>query len=91
MRFPFSGRATPPGTWNRFLVVALPALFLTGLMAMTLSRASETMQNVRKLADLCESDDRLVTPLGQLERVTEMHRYIEALYEKEMQQLGGTQ
>ena len=83
---PWMIRATPQGVWARFLIVALPALALAGVLAVTLSRARDTLDSVRSLAALCEANEKEATPAKQLLRVSDMHEYIEELYNDQYRQ-----
>ena len=77
---PWMVMRTPPGVWSRLLMVALPALAMTALLAISATRAASSLEAVGELAKLCEANEKEASPRKQLVRLTEMHAYIAQLY-----------
>ncbi|MFW2388125.1 MAG: hypothetical protein ACN4G0_07305 [Polyangiales bacterium] len=86
---PWMVRRTPPGVWPRLLMVALPALAMTALVAVSATRASGSLQAVQQLTKLCDANEKEATPEKQLVRLNDMHSYIEELYQKRFDQLDS--
>lgn len=84
---PWMVRRTPAGLWARFLMVALPALAMTVLMAISVTRATDSLEAVRELASLCEANEKEAAPRKQLMRLNEMHTYIDELYKEQYESL----
>lgn len=78
---------TPPGVWSRFLMVALPALAMTTLVAVSATRATRSLEAVEDLTKLCDANEKEASPQKQLVRLNEMHGHIEALYEDRFRQI----
>ncbi len=94
MLSPWMIRRTPPGVWPRFLMVALPALAMTGLLAVTSSRASRSLEAVRELATLCDANEGEASAPTRLMRLQEMRGYIQQLYQQrfdELEKIGEMQ
>lgn len=51
---PSMSRMLPGGEWSRFMMMAFPVIFFVTLVAMTATRASDSIQSVDELAGLCE-------------------------------------
>lgn len=88
---PWMVMRTPPGVWSRLLMVALPALAMTALLAVSATRAASSLEAVGELAKLCEANEKEASPRTQLVRLTEMHGYIAQLYQDryaEIERLG---
>jgi hypothetical protein len=80
MMSPWMIRRTPPGVWSRFLMVALPALAMAGLVAVSATRATSSLAAVEELSKLCDANEKEASPKKQLVRLNEMNSYIEQLY-----------
>ena len=78
---PWMVQRTPPGVWSRLLMVALPALAMTALVAMSATRASSSLEAVQQLSKLCDANEQEATPEKQLVRLNDMHGYSEELYQ----------
>jgi hypothetical protein len=86
---PWMVQRTPPGVWSRLLMVALPALAMTALVAMSTTRASSSLEAVQQLSKLCDANEQEATPEKQLVRLNEMHSYIEELYQKRFEEMDS--
>jgi len=86
---PWMIRRTPPGVWSRFLMVALPALAMTGLVAVSATRAASSLEAVTELNKLCDANEKEASPQKQLVRLNEMHTYIAQLYEERFEQIDS--
>lgn len=84
---PWMIRRTPSGLWPRFLLVALPALAMTTLLAVAASRATKSLEAVDELAKLCDANEQEAGPRKRLIRLNEMNSYIEQLYRERHEQL----
>ncbi|MEM7437044.1 MAG: hypothetical protein AAF436_17960 [Myxococcota bacterium] len=84
---PWMIRRTPQGVWARFLLVAFPALAVTTLVAISASRATESLSAVDELAKLCDANEQEASPQKQLLRLGEMNEYIEQLYQEQYEEL----
>jgi len=80
---------TPPGVWSRFLMIALPALAMTALVAISMTRASKSLEAVGELAKLCDANEKEASPAKQVVRLNEMHTYIEELYQKQFDRIDA--
>lgn len=80
---------TPPGVWSRFLMIALPALAMTALVAISMTRASRSLEAVNELATLCDANEREATPRKQVDRLNEMHVYIQELYQQRFDRIDA--
>jgi hypothetical protein len=89
MMSPWMVRRTPPGVWSRFLMVALPALAMTALVAVSATRATSSLEAVGELTKLCDANEREASPKKQLMRLNEMHTYIDQLYKDQYQKIEG--
>jgi hypothetical protein len=78
---------TPPGVWSRFLMVALPALAMTTLVAVSATRATRSLEAVEDLTKLCDANEQEASPQKQLLRLNEMHGHISELYEDRFRQI----
>jgi muconolactone delta-isomerase len=87
MMTPWMVVRTPPGTWSRLLMVALPALAMTALLAVSATRVTSSLEAVEELAKLCEANEKEASPQKQVVRLTEMHGYIERLYREQYDQI----
>ncbi len=79
---PWMVQRTPPGVWSRLLMVALPALAMTALVAISATRASNSLEAVQQLSKLCDANEKEASPEKQIVRLNEMHSYIEELYQQ---------
>jgi hypothetical protein len=68
-------------------MVALPALAMTTLVAVSATRASSSLEAVSELTKLCDANEKEASPRKQLVRLNEMHTYIEQLYEEQYQRI----
>jgi len=84
---PWMIRRTPQGVWARFLMVALPALAMTALLAVSATRATSSLQAVDELAKLCDANEQEASPQTRLIRLNEMNSYINELYQKQYEEL----
>lgn len=84
---PWMIRRTPQGVWARFLMVALPALAMTTLLAISTSRARSSLEAVDELAKLCDANEQEASPQKQLLRLNEMNAYIDQLYREQYEEL----
>lgn len=84
---PFMIQRTPQGVWSRFLMVALPALAMTALLAVSATRATSSLQAVGELAKLCDANEEEASPQKRLVRLNEMHSYIDQLYKEQHEQI----
>lgn len=80
---------TPPGVWSRFLMIALPALAMTALVAISMTRASRSLEAVSELAKLCDANEREASPAKQVVRLNEMHTYMEELYQRRFDEIDA--
>jgi len=80
---------TPPGVWSRFLMIALPALAMTALVAISMTRASKSLEAVGELAKLCDANEKEASPAKQVVRLNEMHTYIEELYQQQFDRIDA--
>ncbi len=90
---PWMIRRTPQGVWSRFLMVALPALAMTAVLAISATRASSSLEAVSELAKLCDANEGEASPQKRLIRLREMHTYIDQLYQEqyeELERIGDT-
>jgi hypothetical protein len=87
MMSPWMIRRTPPGVWSRFLMVALPALAMTGLVAVSAGRASSSLEAVQELTKLCDANEKEASPQKQVVRLNEMHTYIDELYSERIERI----
>jgi hypothetical protein len=78
---------TPSGVWSRFLMVALPALAMTALVAVSATRATSSLDAVEELSKLCDANEKEASPQKQVVRLNEMHTYIEELYQDRFEQI----
>ena len=84
---PWMIRRTPQGVWSRFLMVALPALAMTALLAVFATRATASLEAVEDLAKLCDANEKEASPQKRLIRLNEMHTYIDQLYQEQYEEL----
>lgn len=68
-------------------MVALPALAMTAVLAVSATRASSSLEAVEELVKLCDANEKEASPKKQLVRLNEMHGYIEQLYRERYEQL----
>lgn len=90
---PWMVARTPPGVWSRLLMIALPALALTALLAVSATRVTASLQAVQQLVKLCDANEEEASPRKQVVRLNQMHAYIEQLYAdryEQLMQLGET-
>ena len=80
---PWMVARTPPGVWSRLLMVALPALAMTAVLAITATRATSSLEAVSELVKLCGANEKEASPRKQVVRLREMHGYIEELYREQ--------
>ena len=86
---PWMIRRTPPGVWSRFLMVALPALAMTALVAVSATRATSSFEAVNELSKLCDANEKEASPQKQLVRLNEMNTYIDQLYKDRFEQIDS--
>ena len=86
---PWMIRRTPPGVWSRFLMVALPALAMTALVAVSTTRATSSLEAVNELSKLCDANEKEASPQKQLVRLNEMNTYIDQLYKDRFEQIDS--
>ena len=84
---PWMVARTPPGAWSRLLMVALPALAMTALLAVSATRVTSSLEAVEELAKLCDANEKEASPSKQVVRLNEMRTYIQQLYEDQYQQI----
>ena len=84
---PWMVQRTPPGVWPRLLMVALPALAMTALLAISATRAASSLEAVDELATLCDANEKEASPRKQLTRLNEMHAYMDQLYKDQYEQI----
>jgi hypothetical protein len=84
---PWMIQRTPPGVWSRFLMVALPALAMTALVAISATRAASSLEAVAELSKLCDANEEEASPRNQIVRLNEMHDYIAQLYEDQYEEI----
>lgn len=84
---PWMVARTPPGVWSRLLMVALPALAMTALVAVSATRATGSLQAVEQLSKLCDANEKEASPEKQLVRLNDMHGYIEELYQQRFDEI----
>jgi muconolactone delta-isomerase len=89
MMTPWMVARTPPGVWSRSLMVALPALATTALLAVSATRVSSSLEAVEELVKLCDANEKEASPRKQVVRLNEMHGYIEQLYRERHEQIEG--
>ena len=87
MMTPWMVARTPPGVWPRLLMVALPALAMTALLAVSATRISSSLHAVQELVKLCDANEKEASPRKQVVRLNEMHSYIERLYKQQFDQI----
>jgi len=86
---PWMVRRTPPGVWSRLLMIALPALAMSALVAISATRASNSLEAVEQLSKLCDANEKEATPEKQIVRLNEMHSYIEELYQQRFTEMDA--
>ena len=89
MMTPWMVQRTPPGVWSRLLMVALPALAMTALLAVSATRATSSLEAVDELAKLCDANEKEASPRKQIVRLNEMHGYIDRLYKDQFDQIDS--
>lgn len=89
MMTPWMVARTPPGVWSRLLMVALPALAMTAVLALSATRAASSLEAVEELVKLCDANEKEASPRKQVIRLNEMHGHIESLYRKRYERLQG--
>lgn len=89
MMTPWMVARTPPGVWSRLLMIALPALAMTALLAVSATRASSSLEAMTELVKLCDANEKEASPSKQLDRLTDMHSYIDRLYKEQYEQIEG--
>lgn len=57
---PMMSRWLPGGQWSRFIMMAFPVIFFVTVMAITATRANDSLSSVDELAGLCEPDGEAV-------------------------------
>lgn len=87
MMTPWMVARTPPGVWSRLLMIALPALAMTALLAVSATRATSSLQAVSELVKLCDANHQEASPRKRLVRLNEMQAYIEELYREQHRQI----
>lgn len=87
MMTPWMVARTPPGVWSRLLMIALPALAMTALLAVSATRATNSLHAVSELAKLCDANHEEASPRKRLVRLNEMRTYIEELYREQHRQI----
>jgi hypothetical protein len=86
---PWMVARTPPGVWSRLLMVALPALTMTALVAVSATRATSSLEAVQELSKLCDANEKEASPQKQLVRLNEMNSYIGELYQHRFDELDA--
>jgi hypothetical protein len=86
---PWMVARTPPGVWSRMLMVALPALAMTALVAVSAMRASSSLEAVHELSKLCDANETETSPQKQVVRLGEMQGYIEQLYKEQFDRIDA--
>lgn len=89
MMTPWMVARTPPGVWSRLLMIALPALGMTALLAVSATRATSSLEAMSELVKLCDANEKEASPTKQLDRLNDMHTYIDRLYAEQYEQLEG--
>lgn len=84
---PWMVQRTPPGAWSRLLMVALPALAMTALLAISATRATSSLEAVKELSKLCDANKKEASPQKQLVRLNEMNAYIDKLYKRQYERI----
>jgi muconolactone delta-isomerase len=87
MMTPWMVARTPPGVWSRLLMVALPALAMTGLLAVSATRARDSFEAVEELVRLCDANEKEASPRKQVLRLNEMYGYIQKLYRDQYEEI----
>jgi len=87
MMTPWMVARTPPGVWSRLLMVALPALAMTGLLAVSATRARDSFEAVEELVRLCDANEKEASPRKQVLRLHEMYGYIQKLYRDQYEEI----
>ena len=68
-------------------MIALPALAMTALLAVSATRATSSLEAVGELVKLCDANEKEASPRKQVVRLNEMHGYIEQLYKDQYEQI----
>ena len=68
-------------------MVALPALAMTALVAVSATRATSSLEAVGELSKLCDANEKEASPKKQVVRLNQMHSYIEQLYEDQYERI----
>jgi hypothetical protein len=84
---PWMVARTPPGVWSRLLMVALPVLGMTALLAISATRAMRSLHAVGELVKLCDANPKEASPQKQFIRLNAMHAYIDQLYKEHYAQI----
>ncbi|MGB3052173.1 MAG: hypothetical protein WBB42_14310 [Polyangiales bacterium] len=84
---PWMVQRTPPGVWSRLLMVALPALAMTAVVAISATRASSSLEAVEQLSKLCDANEKEASAEKQIVRLNDMHSYIEELYQQRFNEI----
>jgi hypothetical protein len=69
------------------LMIALPALAMTALMAVSATKATSSLEAVSELVRLCDANEKEASPRKQVVRLNEMYSYIEELYRDQYEQV----
>ena len=70
-------------------MVALPALAMTALLAVSATRITSSFEAVAELVKLCDANEKEASPRKQVVRLNEMHDYITKLYEEQYRQIDS--
>jgi hypothetical protein len=70
-------------------MVALPALAMTALLAVSATRVTSSLESVEELAKLCDANEKEASPRKQVVRLNEMHGYIQELYEDQFRRIDA--
>jgi hypothetical protein len=70
-------------------MVALPALAMAALVAVSATRATSSLAAVEELSKLCEANEKEASPKKQLVRLNEMNSYIEQLYKDRYERIDN--
>ena len=68
-------------------MVALPALAMTAVVAVSATRATSSLEAVGELSKLCDANEKEASPKKQVVRLNQMHSYIEQLYEDQYERI----
>ncbi len=86
---PWMMRLGPNGTWPKLLMIGLPALAFTAVLAVASSRANESVQALKGLANFCAEgqEEEAASARGQASKLLDARTRIVQLYKQRFRAL----